>query len=181
MIKLPSNVAVVLGATEKLEAAKKKVAKPPKSESVVKYEVGDRVVVNLHSKKDPQYFLATIKKISDGLVIFKFDDGTTEEHENTSSVIGLVGKKKYKEMIEEKDLGKFLLPPKEIEDSAVEVKPSKKEVADAKKGSKVKESTYSDETIEDKLSDIFQPLLDSNKLTIKECNKLIKSIVKIVS
>lgn len=78
------------------------------------YSKGDRVVVNINTTKEPEYYVASVTKISraNNLVYVLFDDGEKWQYKATSSKVGILGhalkSKKRKSEIKPRNLDKWL-------------------------------------------------------------------------
>ncbi|QJT71062.1 hypothetical protein GR11A_00024 [Vibrio phage vB_VcorM_GR11A] len=78
------------------------------------YSKGNRVIINVNTTKKPEYYIATVTKISKSknLVYVRFDDGEKWQYKATSSKVGLMGhalktSKRIKK-IKPKNIGKWL-------------------------------------------------------------------------
>ncbi|QJT71157.1 hypothetical protein GR11A_00120 [Vibrio phage vB_VcorM_GR11A] len=80
-----------------------------------RYKKNDRVIVNINTAKAPEYYTATVTKVSrtKNLVYVVFDDGEKWQYKATTSKVGLLGhsaqpNKKKKGAIKPEKLGKWL-------------------------------------------------------------------------
>lgn len=99
----------------------------------VHWEKGERIIVNLHTKSDPEYFIGTVTSIRQGKVYVEFDDGDTGNYKETSPKLLKGNKKKRKSEIPESKLVNYL-----AEDSTDEPKLKGKKTAKEKKPRTVK-------------------------------------------
>ncbi|QJT70941.1 hypothetical protein GR7B_00143 [Vibrio phage vB_VcorM_GR7B] len=78
------------------------------------YKKGDRVIVNINTAKNPEYYVATVTKKSpqQNLVYVLFDDGERWQYKATSSQVGILGhaskNKKRATAIKPANLNKWL-------------------------------------------------------------------------
>ena len=156
MVRVPVNVAKVLGMTDEVElnAAKS-----------VKYKKGDRVVVRIEKKN----YLGTISKITkDGQCTTAFDDGEDMTH-SISDIVGLSSvSSHYEKAIKSSELDKFLSKPSKDTNSDKDTKdkPLKKQIL---KGGMTK--------FEEGVYDALDPVVKKYNISLKEVRDIVKGIL----
>lgn len=63
------------------------------------WKKGQRIIVNLHTKNDPEYFIGNVTSVKSGKVFVEFDDGDTGKYPVNSKKLQLGGPKKCKSEI----------------------------------------------------------------------------------
>lgn len=72
------------------------------------WNVGDRIVVNLHTKNDPEYFIGTVTSVKKNELKVEFDDGDDGTYKPTSKKLFPGNKKKRKSEIPSDKVGQYL-------------------------------------------------------------------------
>ena len=80
--------------------------------AIPKYKKGDRVIVNLNTAEDPEYYVASVTGIRSWLVYVRFDDNDKDKFKPNKSKIGLIGitksKRVRKSQIPTKDISNWI-------------------------------------------------------------------------